>query len=48
MTVRWEVAWNPTMHMWMVWRDASPAVCFCVLQSDAERIADLLTKAGYL
>ncbi len=42
----WEAAWNATRHMWMVWRDGSPAIAYCYVQADAEQIAWLLNVAG--
>lgn len=42
----WMVNYNETRSMWMVWRDGSPAICYCVGEADAERIAALLNAAG--
>jgi hypothetical protein len=46
--MRWEAAYNVTRGMWMVWRDQSPAIAYCHVQADAEKIARLLNADGAL
>jgi hypothetical protein len=41
----WHVNYNETRKLWMVWRDESPAICYCLVEADAERIAALLNAA---
>jgi len=42
----WEVAYNVTRRLWMVWRDGSPAIALCPVERDAIVIAALLNTAG--
>jgi hypothetical protein len=44
--VKWEAAWNHTRRQWMIWRDGSPAIAYCYVQADAEKIARLLNADG--
>lgn len=40
----WTVNYNETRQMWMIWSDDSPAICYCYVEADAERIARLLNE----
>ena len=43
----WVVARNAHRAMWMIGRDGSPAIAFCLVKADAERIAQLLNEADH-
>lgn len=43
--MRWTVAYNITRKVWMIWRDGSPAIAYCYVEADADRIAALLNAA---